>query len=516
MTEASPDHDYEAFHDADSAGCLLIIGGYTDTAATLGSIADKAADRILRSPDLGDFIELRHVDIGPRPRAAAQPVHAVAIVSRELTRPSDGAGRTYFALVIADRSAAAAEQVLQDCAADPVIAGLPLRSRGFASVEDRYQGGRKTRDTKPRAGQAFDIVVSPEGSWTIKELAAALNRYAAELLHDFAAGPERGLTARELDALRAASTPQAAPEPGTAPDRAAAEPSRPVIPPEPDALRPQPPPTAHPPAPAGIRRPPGPAAAPPPGATRPRTRRAVVPGWLRRAARLGWRVLVLAGKGLALLGRGAWFLVLWAFQAAQRRRSSAWPPPPDLPADHNARHGLLFLLLNGDSSGNTATWRRGRSMLRQTAAMMSTTLGTSYWVRAEHNIESAAQRPPRPVGQSARLRRSSGHPDFAQALSVIRVQLSRDMERLNTAGLRVAQPVIVFYALTVPPADPVASEIYAELSRTAAIVWVVPERLTGLMSPLLRQGAARVITDHQGAADEVTSLLRRITGEDRA
>jgi hypothetical protein len=71
-------------------------------------IALHETDRVswaMMSPTLGDFIEMRFVDLGPRLGQASQHVAAVARIAREFTRPGGGAGGNYFALAIVDWSA---------------------------------------------------------------------------------------------------------------------------------------------------------------------------------------------------------------------------------------------------------------------------------------------------------------------------------------------------------------------------------------------------------------------------
>ena len=514
MTSTRADYDDETPHDPDSAGCLLIIGGYADTLAILGSVRDKAEHRIIMSPVLGDFIELRNVDIGARPQKqapAAERGEAVARITRELTKPRPGAGRTYFALVIADHSAKAVEQVLADCAADPVLASLPLRRRGFASEDDRVPRAEPTNEFRPAA----DIVVSATGRWRQDDLAAELRRYADELLRDFAAGPP-GLTPSQLDAVRAESEQALAETEQTPALEAPGRPAKPAEPvgrpmsPEPGALRPQQEPTRRQPS----KQPPLPVPAPAPAAaaeparrSRPRVLAAAL--WVARAL---W-------TGIVLLGKGTWLLAKWLARRITRRGPVfEWPPPATDAAGETARYGLLYLLLTGDGSGEHAAWPRGRSLLRQVDKMMAATADTAYWVRAAHNIQSAAKGRPRPAGQVSRrdLRRSPGHPDLAQALSIIRVVLSRDLANLEASTSSVARPAIVFYALSAPPADLVTVELYDELTRAATMIWVVTERTMGLMSPRFTRGGAHLIIDHQDVAGEVTRLLRRVTQEDLA
>ena len=81
------DEGETALRETDSEECLFIIGSYSDVAPTVGSAAAEAAARIMMSPALGDFIELRFVDIGPRPEQAGKPTAAVSR-ARSSRRPA--------------------------------------------------------------------------------------------------------------------------------------------------------------------------------------------------------------------------------------------------------------------------------------------------------------------------------------------------------------------------------------------------------------------------------------------
>jgi hypothetical protein len=183
--------------EPDSEGCLLLVASYSDTAAIASSVATKAAAGIVASPELGDFFELRFTDLGSRPLSPAAHADAVARIAAELTRPTIGAGRCYFALVITDRSAEVASELLTDCEADPVISALPIRSRSLVSAD-------------------VDTVTGSDEGAIVREL----QRYARYLLQDFASGDELGLTPDELSGLQ----PKISPAASDLPDEPAAAP----------------------------------------------------------------------------------------------------------------------------------------------------------------------------------------------------------------------------------------------------------------------------------------------------
>lgn len=180
MTASEPDTDTE--------GCLLLVAGFAGGALGLEAVTADAARRIMASPTLGDFFDVRFADLGPPPVPTADDANpagtsaedvttadsiAADFIADELTRPDASAGRNYFALVIADRSAQAAERLLAVCDAHPVIGRLSLRRRALA-----IPGG--------------------------PDPARELRRYADELLADFASGNEPGLSPHQVRQLRPA------------------------------------------------------------------------------------------------------------------------------------------------------------------------------------------------------------------------------------------------------------------------------------------------------------------------
>lgn len=462
------DEGETALREPDSEECLFIIGSYSDVAPTVGSAAAEAAARIMMSPALGDFIELRFVDIGPRPEQAGEPTAAVSRIAHELTRPSSGAGRTYFALAIADRSAAAVEQVLEECHANPVVAALPMRRRGLASMDDRLPGA----EPADGSGPAANVMVPPTGSWSRGDLVNELRRYAEELLRDFATGHEPGLTSDQLVLLQLGNEEgPIAGESGSAGNDPVLEP-HPAPLQAPDVLSPQEEPVRarapHSLAPA----PKGPSST---ISTRPGSR--------------------------------------WS-PALRRRRSRAVESGADGPAigtqGESRTSGLVFLILSGDeSSDDRAAWRRGRSVLLGVDKKIGTAPGIVYQVRALQSTENAAKSELRRAGQLSRhdIKRSAAGLDFAQALGIVRTVMKRDLTALKLSATRVTRPAIVFFAADAPLADAITAEEYDELAQEASITWVVPEHSADLISSVFARRDARIIIDHQAVADEIFNLL---------
>ena len=187
-----------AYAGSDSEGCLLIAGSYSDIAPPVSSAVAEAATRIMRSPVLGDFIEIRFVDLGSRPRRK-RAVNASAIprIVGELLRTPAVFDRNYFAFAIIDQSADRAERVLSQLTASPPVPALPIRQRGLAAVDDRKPAKSRQNGDVP----APDDLIQALGSLSLGNLASALRSFAREAMLDFASGHEDGLAHAQIRLL---------------------------------------------------------------------------------------------------------------------------------------------------------------------------------------------------------------------------------------------------------------------------------------------------------------------------
>src|SRR5207249_4155791 len=98
--------------DPDSDGCLCVVASFLGAARAIEEVTQAAAKRVMMSPVLSDFVEFRFADLGPQPGPGDDRSAAVRRATNALLNPRGIAGRNYFALVVVDRSAAVAEQVL--------------------------------------------------------------------------------------------------------------------------------------------------------------------------------------------------------------------------------------------------------------------------------------------------------------------------------------------------------------------------------------------------------------------
>jgi hypothetical protein len=178
---------------ADSAKCLLVVGGYQDNANVLRPVVAAAKERILMSPSLGDFFQLRFVDMGPQ---LSDVSAGVAKLVLELTNRPTEAARNFSALMIIDQSVAAIDRVLRKCEADNTLTELKVRFHGSASNDDRKHG--------QELGAKSEIVIAGARRPS-EELVGEIVRYATNLLSDFGSGWEPGLPVQRVDQLGVAA-----------------------------------------------------------------------------------------------------------------------------------------------------------------------------------------------------------------------------------------------------------------------------------------------------------------------
>jgi hypothetical protein len=189
---------------ADSAECLLVVGGYSENSRDVEDVVTAARDRILMSPSAGDFFELRHVDMGPRPGPTAEGGAGVARLVFELTSRPGGVARNFSALLVIDQSVRAVDRVLRECRANSVLSELNVKLRGIARSDDRC--GANDGLTSETGGRT---VISPDGERLSEEdLDKEIERYAGDLLADFGSGGQQGLPASQLDELGAEAESQ--------------------------------------------------------------------------------------------------------------------------------------------------------------------------------------------------------------------------------------------------------------------------------------------------------------------
>jgi len=495
-----------AGYESDSIACRLIVAAYTDAADTIKALATEAARRIMMSPDLSDMMEVGFADIGARPPVGTADGLAAEPITHGFTTPGNDAGRHFFALMIVDASAAAVETAFAGLRSSPLIAALSPRLRGLAARDDREPGAEAGRRSP-----ATEIRISSPGAWTMSDLVDQVRIFAEDLFRGIASTGEPGLGPEELASIRSRldAVPIAPPaQPGDDPEppgERARRGSAPVPPrgPAPDETRPvgrllrrwrhradnpaASPAPAPSPAPAAS---PAPAPSPTPAASpAPASSRAPAPG-----PALGPAPAAGPARAPGAAPGGSATPVRDAERA---------------PATGGSR--LAYLMLVGDESGeDRAAWRRGRALLLEVDRKLAkAALPVNYQVRAWQDSENPVRSALRGAGQLTRgdLRRTPSSLDFPRSLRAVCAALTRDSLRITGAGTPAPKPVIVLFAGGIPLADPVTTELYNELADDASLVWVVPEKLDSLMSPVFKAGASRILTDHQEVADEVVGVL---------
>lgn len=464
--------------DDDTESCLCLVAGYAKSDGLIARVTTGAERQVMMSPALGDFLQLRHVDLGPRPGPDGERSRPVRRIVADLMAAEETAGRSHFALVVIAKSATTIEELLISCAAEPFLAGLRIRFAGIASSDDRSQC------------EGFaDITSSPKGRWRDeRELIDALRQRCEELPHGFAARGEPGLTRAELVALRQAHQQPAAdgagPEDGTGgtPDQT----------PVPDILD-------GVPVAAGLASGPG-----------------VAPADALDDAD-GAPAESAAGR--LTVGRASSWLpgVPW-----RRRRQAAKPGDPDTdasaaqaePAPEAMSLVYLLMIVDQNATADPAAARLQAALLevdRRLAAEPS----CGYQIRVIHGGDGYLRGELQDAGRLGRraAKRLVKTGDFAAVLKGIRGSLRRDRGLIQAiataAGRTVAPPAVVIFTADPPMADLDATTVFHDIAAEATVVWVVPGKLEGLVSPAFGAvcGVA-VLGEHQAVADEVLDKIQ--------
>jgi hypothetical protein len=506
---------------SDTAGCRLIVASFEAAAPLVSSATADAARRIMMAPALGDFMELRFVDIGPRPGPSDNRTEAAQLILEELLSLGDEFGRNYFAIAVADRSAAEVELVLTECVNAPFFNELPMRMHGIASLDDRRSA------TEIVSGASIAIAAS--GAWSHSDLVDELRQHANDLLGQFAAG-QQGLSQGELDSVRAryeqhvmlGHGKEPSEDPGAAaPDELPAEPAPAA---QPDILASESP------------EPDAPAEAAPAGASTAEAARAEVAPAGAAPAKASTAEASTAEASTAEAGTA---------DANATEPGTAEPSPaPDLPASAPAPSlvrlprwlhdppwrrgrqpesaaatqaeaprisGLVYLLITGDEiAGDPVSWQRSRAALLKLDAKIATIPQAAYQLRALQGDAEALRGELRGAGQVAKkdVRHPVADTDFAAVLEEMLALLRRDLTRTTAAGDPPMRTVVVFFALDPPLADSVTADVFSHLAGRAMVIWVVPKEAIALLSGSFTQPPnVHVLPEHEDVADEIAGLL---------
>jgi hypothetical protein len=469
-----------ALADDDTESCLCLVVGYAKQDRLIAGVTVETEERIMMSPALGDFLQLRYVDLGPQPGQAGDRLRPVRRIVAHLMTLRETAGRSHFALIVIAKSAMTIEGLIGSCSAEPFLAGLRMRFVGVASADDRAPGD----------GFA-DITSSLGGSWrSERELIDALFQRCEELPRYFAARGEAGLSRADFAALQNVHAQPAADGDGQEGAAAGAHDESAVLDVLDDAS-----------APAGTT------------------------GGLEMAAGEVTGTPAAAGESAesAESAAGRWSVVSlsrWRPGVPWRRgRQPTGTGDPDaLTQAGSARTamGLVYLLMVADqNAAEDPALGRLQAALLGVDRLLAAQQSCGYQVRVIHGSDADLRGELREAGKLGRRagKRLVKSEDFAAVLKGIRGSLRRDCGLIETiaaaAGLTVVSPTVVMFTADPPMADSTAAAVFGDLATEATMMWVVPRKLEGLVPRAFGIACgATVLEEHQAVADEVLDAMQ--------
>jgi hypothetical protein len=470
----NPGHS-AAHTDDDTEGCLCLVVGYAKKDGLIADVTAEVERRIMMSPALSDFLQLRYVDLGPQPGQAGDRYRPVHQVVDDLMAVQDTAGHSHFALIVIAKSAVTIEDLLGSCAVEPFLSRLRMRLAGIASSDDRKE-----------ARGSVDIVSSPSGSWhNERQLVDALRQRCEELPRYFATRGEPGLTRADFAALQRGYA---------RPDGDASNPDSNAAPggggvagqtPTPDLLD-----------------------------ARPETAAMTSGQDVAPADAADGRPIEAAADGPAA-GRG----IRWRPRTPWRRDKQAAElsqtnsTAPGQPVRTAVGLAYLLMMVDHDAAADPAIDRLQAALLavdRRLAAQPT----CRYQVRVIHGSGGGLGGEPHDAGRASRrvAKRPVNIRDFTAVLKVIRSSLRHDcllVQRVAAAaGLTIERPTVVIFTADPPIPDSGTASVFGDIAAQATVVWVVPERLEGLVSPAFGSACgAAVLGVHQAVADEILDVM---------
>jgi hypothetical protein len=457
----------------DTEGCLCLVAGYAKQDGLMARVTAEAQRRVMMSPALDDFLQLQYVDLGPPPGPSGDRYRPVRRIVGDLMAVQETAGRSHFALIIIAKSAVTIEDLFGSCAAEPFLARLRMRFVGIASSDDREQ-----------QNGSVDITSSPAGSWrNEKELVDALSQRCEELPRDVATRGHPGLTRVEFAALRHAHAHPGADGEGSARD--VDGPQGEIVDGPQDEISASDvlDDASETDAMASDQD-----AAPIAAASA--TGRPSISAF-RWSPKIPWR----HGK-----------------QAAEAGDPDA--ATPEVPP--RTAIGLVYLLIMVDqnAAADPALDRLQAAFLNLDRALAAEPL-CEYRVRIIYGRDGDFRGELQDAGRLGRraAKRLVQTGDFTAVLKVIRSSLRRDcglvQAMATAAGLTAAAPTVVIFTADPPMADVGTAAVFGDLAADAKMVWVVPGRLEGLVSPAFgRARGATVLGEHQTVADEILEVMQ--------
>ena len=480
---------------SDTEGCRLVIASYEAAAPQVSDATAEAARRIKGAPALGDFMELRFVDMGPWPGPTGNRSAAARLILEGLLAPGDECGLNYFAVAVADHSAAEVELLLTECLNTQFLNTLPVKVHGIASVDDRH--------SPSEAVSGASIAIAASGGWTYDDLVDELRRHANELLVHFAAG-RQGLSRSRLDSLRDGYKQYVRQERGEesaeelgagALDERLAEPVRPA---SPDIPVPEPSwPAIH--AAAALAEASTDEASTGEASTGEVSTDARSPTPYLRTPAAARSVAPPPARLLRRLPGPPW-----------RREKQRQPEPVGTPTEGRTPCLAYLLITGSEIADDPASWQRRRAALLRLDARIAAIPRAAYQVRVLQGDEERLHGDLREAGQCAKkdLRSPVTDTDFAAVLDEMRALLRWDITRATASGEDLARCVVVIFAADPPLADSVTADAFSRLAQKASIIWVLPKSAVALLPDCFTEPPhVDVLLEHVDVIDEIAALL---------
>lgn len=173
----------------------------------------------------------------------------------------------------------------------------------------------------------------------------------------------------------------------------------------------------------------------------------------------------------------------------------------------------LLMIVDQDTAADPALDRLQAALLDTDRRLAAEPLH-GYQVRVVHGRDGHLRGELREAGSLGRreAKRMIKTADFTTVLKVIRGSLRRDCGLIQTiataSGLAVIPPTVVIFTADPPVAELEAGEIFSDLAAEAKVVWVVPKRLEGLVSPAFGPtSGATVLEESQAVVDEILAEM---------
>lgn len=173
----------------------------------------------------------------------------------------------------------------------------------------------------------------------------------------------------------------------------------------------------------------------------------------------------------------------------------------------------LLMIVDQDAAADPALDRLQAALLDMDRRLAAEPL-CGYQVRVIHGRDGHLRGELQDAGRLGHrgAKRMIKTGDFTAVLKVVRGSLRRDCGLVQTiataAGLTVIPPTVVIFTADPPMAELGAGDVFGDLAAEATVVWVLPKRLGGLVSPAFSTtSGATVLEESQAVADEILAAM---------